>query len=80
MAVTIDVDSLTIVALESTATRAKTTAGRFEHVLGQHEHKLLGTWPTLSQAIAVAEAFAQDWDGGTPLQLCRCTFSAPSGS
>lgn len=76
LAVNVEVDSLLVIALESTMSRAKSTVGRIGHVLDSHAHRSLGIFPTVTAAIAAAEAFASEWDGGTPLALCKCGEAA----
>jgi hypothetical protein len=70
LVVSLQVDELTLVALETTKPAGE--LGEVEHVLASHAHQLIGKMPDLQTAIAVAERFVEEWGSGTPLALCQC--------
>lgn len=76
LVVSLQLDQFVLIALETTTVgetdQSPNLSAAAEHVLNAHAHKHIGAMPDLVTAIAVAEGFADEWAGGTPLQLCQC--------
>lgn len=50
----------------------ETSGGTVDELLDSHGHKNLGEHPTMEEAIAAADAYAEDWVAGAVIDACKC--------